>query len=434
MKQAFFIRLAFVVVIAAVICVATVPLQAKERTFTLQEIMAITRESNGELKALREEVGVAEAGKIKAGLYPNPVLDMEGSTGALTGNTLENRTAIGLSQEFLTGGKRDKRLAVAETELIRFGSRIKDAERLLLLEVKTGFYDLLLAERRLELAHKSHGLNNQLLQITKERLTAGDIAELDVNLARVETSRSEERKIEAERELVPSRQRLLSLMGLPMLTDLKIAVSPEIKPFVANLTDLKVLALKNRPDLQTIASEKSKGEAELTLARAEQLPNVTAGVAFSRENSPTTVGDTGDRSIDDLIGLKISVPIPFFDRNQAGLVEAHAKKSSAGIRQTSVRLSIEREVEAAYARLAATEKSANIYGKEILPQLSENLKLVEKAYRSGEVGILVMIEEQKKYIEVNDGYLAALNNRNIAVAKLESAVGIELKNIDGGNK
>jgi len=355
LKQAFFRRLTSVVVMAAVICVATSPLQAEEKVVTLQEIMAIARENNGDLKALREEVGIGEAAKIKAGLYSNPTLDLEGATGALTGSSSENRTSFGVSQEFLTGGKRVKRLAVAESELVRFGSRIKDAERLLLLEVKTGYYTLLLAESRLDLALKSRELNSQLLQITKERLAAGDIAELDVNLARVENARSEERKIEAEHVLVPSRQRLLSLMGAPALTDLKIAGSPETKTFSSNPAELKVLAMKHRPDLQALASEKSKGEAELTLARAERLPNVTAGIAFSRESSLTSVGGQDDRSTDYLIGLKLSVPIPFFDRNQAGIREARTRKSSAEIRQAFVRQSIEREVEEAHARLAAAK-------------------------------------------------------------------------------
>ena len=435
MKQIFLIRLTTVVAMAALICAVTAPLQAEERAVTLPEIMAIARENNGDVKALREEAGIGEAGKIKAGLYPNPVLDLEGSIGAPTGSTSENRASIGVSQEFLIGGKRGKRLAVAESELMRFGSRIKNAERLLLLEVKTGFYDLLLAENRVELAHKFRELNNQLLQITKELLAAGDIAELDVNLARVETARSEGRKIEAEREVVPSRQRLLALMGVNALTDLKIAGSPATKPLVANPAELKALALKNRPDLQALASEKNKGEAELTLAQAERLPNVTAGIAFSRERSLTSVGGgMDDRSTDYLIGLKLSVPIPSFDRNQAGIKEAQTRKSSAEIRQASVRQSIEREVEAAHARLAAAEKAANIYAKEILPQLTENLKLVQEAYRLGEVGILAVIEEQKKFVEVNDAYLTALYNRNSAVAKLEAAVGVELKKEDGGNK
>ncbi len=433
--QTFLRRLSIAVMLAAIIGVATSTLRAAEdKAVTLQEIMAIARESNGDLQALRQETGIGEAGRIKAGLYPNPVLDLEGATGALTGSSSESRASIGVSQEFLFGGKREKRLAVAEAELARFGNRIKDAERLLLLEVKTGFYDLLLVEGRLELAHKSQELNSQLLQITKERLAAGDIAGLDVNLAVVEFARSTGRKIEAERELVPARQRLLALMGLPALTDLKIAGSQETKPLVANPAELKVLALGNRPDLQTVAAEKSKGEAGLALAQADKLPNVTAGIAFSRESSLTTIGGMDDRSTDYLIGVKLSIPLSVYDRNQAALKEAQVRISSAEIRQSFTRQNIEREVEAAYARLATAEKAANIYAKEILPQLTENLKLVQEAYRLGEVGILAVIEEQKKFSEVNEGYLTALNNQNLAAAKLDAAVGIELKKDDGGNK
>jgi cobalt-zinc-cadmium efflux system outer membrane protein len=422
-----------VVAIATLLCAAT-PLRAEEKAVTLQEIMTIARENNGELKALRQELGIGEAGKVKAGLYPNPVLELEGATGALTGSSAENRLAIGASQEFLLGGKRGKKLAVAESELLRFGSRIKDAERLLLLEVKTGYYDLLLAESRLDLAHKSFELNDKLLQIAKERLAAGDVAELDVNLARVETIRSEGRKIDAERELAPARQRLLALMGTPSLETLKIAGSSEAKPLTANAAELKALALNARPDLQAAIAEKGKGEAELVLAQAERVPNVTAGVGLIWERSETSLGGLAERNSDYLIGLRLSAPIPLFDRNQAGIQEAQARKSSAESRQQYLRQNIEREIEAARARLATAEKSVNIYANEIIPQLTENLKLVQEAYRLGETGILAVIEEQKKFIEVNDGYLAALYSWNSAVAKLEAAVGIELHKVDGGNK
>ncbi|MCM2357166.1 MAG: TolC family protein, partial [Geobacteraceae bacterium] len=76
-----------------------------------------------------------------------------------------------------------------------------------------------------------------------------------------------------------------------------------------------------------------------------------------------------------------------------------------------------------------------IYAKNIIPQLEENLALVQEAYRLGEVGILTVIEEQKKFFEVNDGYLTALYNRQTALAKLEAAVGADISlEISGGEK
>ena len=413
---------------------AAASVHAEEKTVTLQQIIAIAKEQNSELKALREEKGIGEAGRIRAGLYPNPVLEFDGATGAMTGSSGENRLAVGVSQEFLIGGKREKRLAVSDAELLRFDNRFKDAERQLISEIKTGYYDLILAEGRRDLANRSRELNNQLLQIARERFGAGEIAELDVNLAKVEAARSAGRSIEVERELVPLQQRLLSLMGAPSTENLKLAAPTETKSIAANLAELKTLALDKRPDLQAAAADKNKGEAELALAEAERLPNVTAGVGFIWEMSETSLGGLEERNSDYLVGLKLSIPITIFDQNQAGIKEALAKKSSAEIRQQFIRQSIEREVESAYWRLTTAEKSLNIYVQEIIPQLTENLKLVQEAYRLGEIGILTVIEEQKKFIEVNDGNLSALHDKNRALTQLEAAVGIDLNNIDGGAK
>lgn len=434
MRQRYFKPVITALAVVAQIGMASPSVHAEEKTVTLQQIIAIAKEQNRELKALREEKGIGEAGRLRAGLYPNPVLELDGSTGAMTGSSGENRLAVGVSQEFLIGGKREKRLAVSDAELARFDNRFKDAERQLIAEIKTGYYDLLLAEGRRDLANRSRELNNQLLQIARERFGAGEIAELDVNLAKVETARSAGKSIEAERELVPLQQRLLTLMGASSTENLKFAAPTETKSVAANLAELKTLALDKRPDLQAAAAEKNKGEAEVVLAEAERLPNVTAGVGIGWERSETSLGGLEERNSDYLIGLRLSVPIPVFDKNQAGIKEALAKKSSAEIRQQFIRQNIEREVESAYWRLTTAEKALNIYTREIIPQLTENLKLVQEAYRLGETGILAVIEEQKKFIEVNEGNLSALHDRNRALTQLESAVGIELNNLDGGAK
>ncbi|WP_298272106.1 TolC family protein [Geobacter sp.] len=419
----------------ALLCLAPRGASGEVRPFTLPQAVEYALTNNGELKSLRQEKGVREAGKIRAGLYPNPVLDLDGTTGELSGSPSENRLSIGISQEFLTMGKRGKRLKVAEKEIEGFERQIDNSGRLLSEEVKTTFYDLLLAEKRVELAERSIALNNQLLDITKQRLEAGDIPELEVNLAQVEVARSEGRKVEAERELYPAKARLLLLIGLPPDEEARFSGSLEGKPFARGLAELKALALTKRPDLKALEAEKAKSDAEIALAQAERIPNITAGVGYQRENTAIDVAGSEVKDRDNLIGLKLSIPIPMFDRNQAGIREAQARKGSAENRYAFARLAAEREVEAAYARLTTAEKTLSIYAKDIIPQLEENLKMVREAYRLGEVGILTVIEEQKKFFEVNDGYLTALYNRQTALAKLEAAVGADLSiETSGGEK
>jgi cobalt-zinc-cadmium efflux system outer membrane protein len=124
--------------------------------------------------------------------------------------------------------------------------------------------------------------------------------------------------------------------------------------------------------------------------------------------------------------VKLSIPIPVFDKNQAGIQEATAKKNSSESRLTAATRTVEREVETAYATLQNAAAVLALYKADIIPQLEENLKLTQEAYRLGEVGILAVIQEQKKFFEVNDGYLTALHDRQSALVKLESAVATEL--------
>lgn len=411
------------------------PAFAAERLFTLQQAVEFSLQNNGDLKALREEKGLPEAGKIRAGLYPNPLLEMEGATGEITGSEFENTISVGVSQEILTAGKRGKRLRVADREIEGFDRVLDNTGRLLVEEVKTTFYGLMLAEKKVELAVRSIALNSQLLDITKQRFDAGDVPELELNLARVEVARSDGRKAEAERELFPVKAKLLSLMGLPRDEAAEFTGPLEPVPFTKTVADLKRLALEKRPDLKALEAEQARREAETALARAEQVPNVTVGIGYQRENSAIDVSGEDVKSRDNLIAMKLSIPIPIFDRNQAGIREAKARKASVENRYAFARLNIEREVESAFARLASAEKSLSIFTRDILPQLEENLKLIQEAYRLGEVGILTVIEEQKKFFEVNDGYLAALYNRQEALVKLESAVGADFnKEFAGGER
>jgi len=416
----------------AAVCVSGGNAFAETRTLTVPQAVEYALANNGELKALRAEKEVARAGLERAALFPNPTLELSGDTGALTGSSDESVVSIGLSQEFLTGSKRTKRRTVAERETEAVHHQVADKERLITLEVKTTCSELTLAQQRRELAQRAIGLNSKLLEIAQERLAAGDIPELEVNLARVELARSEGRNIEAERVINPLLARLRTLLGIPVGEEVTFICVAERKPLEISLREVSRLAHDNRPDLKSLEAARARGRAQVELADAERLPNVTLGLAYTHERSADATGATKEKTRDNLLGVKISIPLPLFDRNQAGIREAQALKQSAENRLEFARMGVEREIEGDYARLVAAEKALDLYTTGILPQLEENLKLVQEAYQLGEVGILAVIEEQKKYIEVHDGYLAALADRQTALARLEASAGVDFQNKTSG--
>ncbi|MBI2353798.1 MAG: TolC family protein [Deltaproteobacteria bacterium] len=427
MGTTFIARGALLLVPGILSLLTSLPAWAETHRLALPQVVEFALQNNGDLNAFREEKGIREAGKTRAGLLPNPTLELEGGTGALTGSSAENSLSLGVSQEFFLAGKREKRLAIAERELEMFRWQLADRERVLREEVKRAFYDVVLAEQRIALADRFIALNRQLLDVAKERLAAGDIPELEMNLVKVELARSEGARIDVEKALTLNQAKLRTLMGPSHGESPKIAgaFTTEIS-MSKGLGDLKPLAAEKRPDLRALEVEKGRGEADITLARAERIPNLTAGLAVKRDNTAIEVGGVEGKDTAYTIGLRLSMPIPLFDRNQAGVQEAKAKRNSTESRLLAAIRNVEQEVETACASYLNSEKVLSLYKTNIIPQLEENLNLTQEAYRLGEVGILAVIQEQKKFFEINEGYLAALHDRQSALVRLEAAVATDL--------
>jgi cobalt-zinc-cadmium efflux system outer membrane protein len=235
----------------------------------LPHVVEFSLQNNGDLKSFREEKGIRDAGKVRAGLLPNPTLELEGGTGALTGSSAENNLSLGASQEFFLAGKREKRLAIAERDLDMYRWQLSDRERVLREEVKTAFFDVILVEQRIALADRSITLNRQLLDVTKERLAAGDIPELEMNLVKVELARGDGAKIDIEKTLNQNQSRLWTLMGLSLGEYPAIVGTLESATAVTKtLVELKQLAHEKRPDLKALEAEKSREESDIILAQA----------------------------------------------------------------------------------------------------------------------------------------------------------------------
>ena len=404
---------------------ACLPVLAEPVPRNINEIVALALKHSAELSALEKEADAKHSQAIQAGTRTNPTLELQGSTGSLTGSPEERTVSIGINQELSLYGKLQLRREAGQREAESLQRQRDNAARLLRDEISTLGLDYLLASKRQDLATDLVKLNRELVVIAEERFKAGDIPELDLNLARVELARAESRLLEAGREQTPLRIKIASLTGLNE-SDIKLSdtfSTPTVSPMTQELVKT---ALSTRPDLLALSRERDKTETENRLAKAEALPNLTAGLFAQWQHSSVEVGGMSSTSSDTQLGLRLSMPIPVFDRNLNGQAAARSRLDAADSRKLALERSITAEVEAAVSRMSASERILTMFEQGIIPQLKENLKLTQEAYRIGEVGILSVIDEQKKFFEVNDGYLTALYNKRVASIKLETAVATEL--------
>lgn len=404
--------------LSAFVCLPTL---AESVPRSINEIVVLALKHSAELVALEKEASAKQSLSIQAGTINNPTLEFQGVTGSLTGSPEERSVSIGINQELPLNNKLHLRREVILREAESVDRQRDNAARLLKDEIIALALDYLHTSKRQELGAELIKLNRELVVIAEERFKAGDIPELDFNLAKVELARAETRFQEVEREKTPHRIKIASLTGLKE-SDINLSgkfISPKLSQ---NAQVLVKLAITYRPDLLVLTREREKAEIEARLAEAEAIPNITAGIFVQWQRGNTEVGGMSSINSDTQLGLRLSMPIPVFDRNHGGRASALARLDAADSRKLALERSITAEVESAVSRVSASERILMMFEQGIIPQLSENLKLTREAYRIGEVGILSVIDEQKKFFEVNDSYLAAIHGRQMAFLKLETAV------------
>ncbi|MFA7061010.1 MAG: TolC family protein [Pedobacter sp.] len=404
--------------LSALTCLSAV---AESVPRSINEIVTLALKHSAELVALEKEASAKQSMSIQAGTITNPTLEFQGVTGSLTGSLEERSVSIGINQELPLNNKlRLRREAILQEAELLHRQRDNNA-RLLKDEITTLALDYLLTSKRQELVAELVKLNRELVAIAEERFKAGDIPELDLNLAKVELARAETRLLEAERDKTAPRIKIASLTGLNE-SDINLSEKLSVPNIPPKANALVTQAFASRPDLLALTCEREKAEIEARLAQAEALPNLTAGIFVQWQRGNTEVGGMSSINSDTQLGLRLSMPIPVFDRNHGGRAAALARLDAADSRKLALERAITAEVESAVSLVSASERILMMFEQGIIPQLSENLKLTREAYRIGEVGILSVIDEQKKFFEVNDSYLAAIYGRQIAFLKLETAV------------
>ena len=289
--------------------------------------------SNGELAAVRIEIERARARLRQAGLRPNPTLDFEQTTGRFTGAPGESEISVGLAVPLELGGKRRRRIELAQAEFQAAEAVVADRERRLTNEVRVLYVEALASLRELGTLEELNNLDLQTTRFVQARVNEGDTAPIELNQLRVEVDRLRSRRALVEGRLQATLLRLKSLTGLPPaeLLRLREDISAPLLPTPPTSVEAAIdIALRTRPDLRFARLNEEVAQAGLRLARARGVPDVTPFTRYSYGRSvfdDTPVGVLRDR--DNLLTFGVSVGIPVFNRNQGGKAEAAAAITQA---------------------------------------------------------------------------------------------------------
>lgn len=394
--------------------------------FSAIEMVRHAVASNRALSAARLEISRAQARLLQAELYPNPSLDLERSTGRLTGAPDEHESSAGVSVPLELGGKRRSRIDVARAELDVISAQFAERQRQLTNEVLSAFVEALASLRELETTARLNELDSETGRYLETRVREGDVAPLELQMLRVEIDRLRSRRELLRGRLDAAIVRLKVLAGIAPDEQVRLR-----EQFVAGdplgypRSDVAIArALENRPDLAAARANERAAEASLRLARAEAIPDVTPFGRFSSAASAfdgTPVGKLTDRS--KSIGFGVSITLPIFNRNQGLRAEAGAAITQAQMERAYLETTVRAEVESAYRRLKATEAALSIFESGVIDRSTENLKMLRAAYQLGEYRITDLITEQRRVVDSQHEYTELLAEHYRAAVDLQLATG-----------
>lgn len=364
---------------------------------------------SSELDAARERVLEAEAATVTAGARPNPNF----------------RVAPGIPSPYLlsldfmvpieTAGKRGYRIAAARSlsEAARFdlantGWMVRD-------RVRGAMLNALLASRQWELFRSQEEILAKQVHLLERRVSAGEIAQPEANLARIQLQRNRVFMQTAEGQMATTRAGVAAAIGVPVagLGDAEFSW-PELEslPKADSLSagEIQRDATVNRLDVRRALAQYAAAEAALQLEIAKQYPdlNIGPGYAYEETNNFFTIG--------------LSATLPLFNRNQGPIGEAEARRREAATAFVATQAQVIAQSEAALAnyRSAYQEFAA---ADESLRKLQQNQQqMMETAIREGEQDRLALIGVQLESAVVARARLDALSRAQSSLGALENAV------------
>lgn len=388
---------------------------------SLNEALAVFLQQNLDVLIAKYGIEHSKGQEITSKLFPNPVMSIgtlssftQGLTPASSGQLF-----IQAQQLFELAGKRGYRIESAGFGIQSTEASFEDAIRQLGFTVKDSYYRVQLAQRRSVLAEENRDRFSRILDINTIRFKKGYIAEVDLIRIRLQMVDFQSQVIQALQEAESARGDLRQLLRLSPRMTLELTTDLEFRRIDPEIGKLRIAAIDIRPDVRSKRFSYSQREADLRLAKAYRVPDITLGTGYAIQ------GAQGPDNPQQW-ALNLGLPLPLFNRNQGGIRQAEVAVQTAEADLNKALNLVENEVEVAYRNLMQSRRLVEAYVGGVLDDARATFTIVERAYERGGATILDLLDAARTSRTIQQNYIEALFNYQRHLLQLESAVGQEI--------
>lgn len=334
---------------------------------TLEQAIAKAVEAAPSIRANEAAIAAARAGRVQAGVRPNPTVTVEGENLVGSGpyNVLGQAEITGTySQTIERGGKRDARVAYAERDIgvAEASSRVARLE--LVSAVQRAFLDAVIAGYVVEIAETRLGVEIEMQREALRRVRGYK------DPLFVETSASA-RVTQARLNLAEAQSRQTGARA--SLAAFWTASADDVETVGEVLSGIPAARQLALADVELAQAAAARASAAVTVEQTRARPDytVSGGARFLRGTN------------DVALVAGITIPLGRFDRNQGNIARAQAEKLRIELTAEAERLDRLRRLASLGAEADAARTRADAIVREVYPQTIKALRQVREGYARG---------------------------------------------------
>ena len=338
----------------------------------------------------------------------------------------------GLNQTLFAGGRNTAGLILAQLGVAAADIRRVQAQEDLILEVKNTYFDILTAEKALEVARTSVVNLKSHLNVAQNFYDVGMAPRNQVLEAEVTLARAVQDANDRDRDVMVSKAHLNVLLRRPV--DAPIAVVDNLRhnPFPLSLNQCLELGLADRPEMKLGRNQVEVSARNVDTARSNLYP--TVGLGYTHSSSGDTPRAHGGLNRGDDSSWNVAATASF-NIWEWGRTKAEIEKSKVELnRSVNALASLEDEtklnITANYQILVSNGLNIEVAAKAVV-SAAEDLRMVNERYREQVATNTEVLDAQTRYSQAQYDYYRALHTYNLAWATLERSLGRPVRALVG---
>jgi cobalt-zinc-cadmium efflux system outer membrane protein len=398
-----------------------------QQALTWEQVRARFEQSNPTLLADKLSVDELRAQEITAFLRPNPTFTLSADGTQIApengvwrpfAGTFESPSISYLHER---QHKRELRLASAKKATRIAESSHANLQRTLLFTLRGAFVATLQAKAVLQLAKDNLAYYDRVLEISRTRFDAGDIAQIDLDRLELQRVQYESDFQAAEESLENAKIQLLTLLNDRTRIEQFDVTGPfDFSDQLMPRDEFRKIAFDTRPDFKAAVEAIEKAQTDHQLAIANGSTDPTFGAWYthnSSNNNPFGI---------NTLGLSVSIPLRIFDRNQGEKLRTQLDITRNERLRDAAEATVLSDVDSSYATLESDLILLRPYKAKYLQQSVRVRDTIFFSYQHGGASLLDFLNVQAEYRIVQLAYLNLVGSYLSAASQLNLAVGREV--------